>query len=66
MVGRDGVGAGGIGREQRLVGEDVDAAREALGGLGDDREDLAAEKVGAVVAGRAQPEAHVVADLARR
>ena len=53
MVRGHAVGSGGECGEQRLVGEDVDAPREAFGGFGDDRERLLAEEVGAVVARRA-------------
>ena len=60
------VGPGRERCEQCLVREDVDAPREALGGFGDDRERLLAEEVGAVVARRAQPEIHVLADVAAR
>ena len=54
------------GREQRFVGEDVDAPREPLGSLGDDAQHLGVEEVRPVVAGRAKAEVHVLADLPRR
>ena len=66
MVRRDGVGPRREGREQGLVGIDIDAPRKPFGRLGDDAQRLGPEEVRAVVAGRAQAEVHVIAHLARR
>ncbi len=65
FTGVDLMRAAGIGGQQGLVGEDVDAPREALGASGDHVDGARRERVGAVVAGGTQAEVDVVADFAR-
>ena len=59
------VRAAGISGEQGLVGQDVDASRQPLGGLGDHLDRTRRERVGPVVTGGAQTELDVAADFGR-
>jgi hypothetical protein len=56
FVGIDLMIAARIGSEQGLVGDDVDAPREAFGNPGDHPDRFVGERVGTVVAGGAQAE----------
>jgi hypothetical protein len=57
----DVVGVLGEGGEQRLVGDDVDAARQPSGGAGDVADHARCEQVRAAIAGRLQAEREVLA-----
>ncbi len=60
----DAVSRGSEGREQALVGDDVDASRQPGGGTRDQLDAARIEHVDTAVTGSAQAEAQIIADLA--